>query len=62
VTQTVVTKPPAVWIELAVEAAPIVLTDAANDSEADRLMDWIASKPGLLDLVSQALELEEQAA
>lgn len=54
-------QPPAVLIELAVEAAPQVFSCCANDSEDERLTDWLVSKPELLDLVCQALELEGAA-
>ncbi|MFN2467039.1 MAG: hypothetical protein ABR521_02745 [Gaiellaceae bacterium] len=52
---------PALVIVLAFEAAPRVVADCLSDSEGQRLVDWIESRPELLELVKRALELQEEA-
>jgi hypothetical protein len=53
---------PALVITLALEAAPRVSADCLNESEYDRLRDWLASREELLALVARAIELEDEAA
>lgn len=52
---------PAVVITLRIEAAPLVLVDALDESEADRLLDWIYHSPDLAALVGMALDLMDEA-
>jgi hypothetical protein len=51
---------PAVVIRLELEAAPLVLTDAATEGQASWLADWILSQPDLAELVDRALLSREE--
>lgn len=52
--------PPALVIRLALEAAPRVYVEALHEGEHARLVDWIAARPALGELVARALELEDE--
>jgi len=53
--------PPAVVIRVEFEAAaPVVIADYTNESEAAHLCSWLNQQPELLLLVARALELAEE--
>jgi hypothetical protein len=53
---------PAVVIRCEYEAvAPELLIDCLDEDEHDRLVDWIATQPGLGELIGLALGLGEAA-
>lgn len=50
---------PALTIRLELESTTVtLLTDCVNDSEYQRLRDWLDGQPDLCDLVARALELD----
>jgi hypothetical protein len=51
---------PALVIVLGLEAAPRVLFDCINDGEWERLEEWFAAHPELLDPAVRALELRAE--
>lgn len=51
--------PPAVVIELEVEAAPRVRIRATNEGEEHRVLDWINASDDLAAIVLRALDLAE---
>jgi hypothetical protein len=52
---------PQIVIAIGVEAAPRVFADYANESEQQRLEDWVNSQDALVELVCLAFEIEEEA-
>jgi hypothetical protein len=52
--------PPAIVIELEIEAAPRVRVRASNEGEEHRVVDWINSRDELADIVARALNLAEE--
>lgn len=52
---------PAILIRLELEASPRLLTDCVSEGEQQRLLDWLRSRPALLELVETAIELEQAA-
>lgn len=52
---------PGVTILLPLEAAPVVVVDALDEREEQRIRDWIDASPGRASLVRQALALREEA-
>lgn len=53
---------PRLIVEFPIEGAPRVLIDAVNESEQERLLDWIKSSNELLWLVADAIELQRKRA
>ena len=51
------TVPPLLLIQLAVEAAPVVLIHAMNEGQEQRVWDWINAHEEYRGLVEFALEL-----
>jgi hypothetical protein len=49
--------PPAISILLPLEGRPIVAVDAINEAEAERLAEWLQSKPDYAQVVNAALAL-----
>jgi hypothetical protein len=54
-------QPPALIIRLELEAAPSVMQSCMTESEEDRLLEWLGSRPELLRLVTTALKLADEA-
>ena len=52
---------PALVIRLEIEAAPTLIVDCLTESQEHRLRDWITASPRLSALVTEALELAEEA-
>jgi hypothetical protein len=52
---------PAVLIVLPFEAVPQVRCEYLNSGDEERMLDWLGAHPELLELVSRALELAEEA-
>ena len=53
--------PPAVIIRIEVEKlAPRLLVESLNESEHQRLCDWLETQPRLLKLVQEAIRLEAE--
>ena len=48
-------------IRLPLEGAPQVRCDYQNDGDEARMLEWLGSKPALLELINRALELAEEA-
>ena len=48
-------------ILLPLEGVPRVCLDALNEAEEWRVVDWISTHPGLLELVERAYELAEES-
>jgi hypothetical protein len=53
---------PTLLIELALEEPPRIRMDCASEGEQLRLLDWIAHRPALRDIVGQALDVAEERA
>jgi hypothetical protein len=53
--------PPAVILRFELEAAPIVFADYLDDSEADRMDDWLDEHPEYRRLIREAVQLAEEA-
>jgi hypothetical protein len=52
-----IARAPSVTVVLELERAPVVLMDALNEGEAERLTDWIRTHDEYVDLVQQAIDL-----
>jgi hypothetical protein len=52
---------PRVVIVVPFEGEPSVLADYMNDADESRMLDWLRSRPELLELIRDALELTEAA-
>src|SRR5262249_32884166 len=52
--------PPLLRIEIEIESAPRIRVFSGNESEQNRLMDWVLSRDEYAALLWQALELAEQ--
>ncbi len=53
--------PPAIQIEIELEAAPRLTFLADSDEEMDRLLDWINASVQRVDLVALAMRLGDAA-
>ena len=53
-------RPPSVWIRLALESGPRLLIDVMSEAEFDRLCDWIRSDEASSELFARAVELEAE--
>jgi hypothetical protein len=52
--------PPTIWIKLPFEGKPSVrLTAALAPGDEARLLAWLRGNPRLLDLVGEAIELQD---
>jgi hypothetical protein len=61
VTPSAAVSPPAFVIRVELESRPQVITDCVNEAEQRRLAFWLSTRPALLDLVVQAIELQDEA-
>ena len=52
--------PPTIVISIELEGSLQIHVEA-DEEERDRLADWLASKPGYLDLLDRAHQLAEEA-
>ena len=50
---------PAVLIVLGIEAKPSVRFDCLDEAEPVRLVEWVESRPGYVELIGRAFELAE---
>jgi hypothetical protein len=53
--------PPAVILRFELEAAPIVFADYLDETEADRMDDWLDEHPEYRRLIREAVQLAEEA-
>jgi hypothetical protein len=55
--------PPAVVIKIEFERLePLVAADYISEEDQARMMDWLRQRPDLADLISHALDLEQERA
>lgn len=52
---------PAEVIRIPLEGAPQILSDWHRASDDERMLDWLFSKPRLLEVVGEAIEIATEA-
>jgi hypothetical protein len=53
--------PPTVWIGLPFEGSPVVWLADCGPDDKERLLAWLQRNPALLELVGQAVLLQDEA-
>jgi hypothetical protein len=52
--------PPAIVVRFELEARPVVFADYLDDSEAERMADWLDRHPDYARVIEDARELAER--